>query len=431
MTLVLWHCKDARSFRPLWALEELGLAYELRSLPFPPRVREKSYLGENPLGTVPLLVDGETRMTDSAAIPHYLAMTYAGGRLTVAPGEPGFGAYLNWLVHGEATLTFPQTIFLRYSRLEPQERRRFRLLTHVRCSLDDARVAIDTGVDGVDVLIATSSRLRPVTHGLSIDEIIEVGTAVVGEIRGAGRESRFSTEDSIRSDPVDLVRIYRAIDRAGVDRVGIADTVGIATPSQVHALVSLVRRNVGCDIEFHAHDDTGCAVANALAALEAGATHVDTTILGIGERNGIVPLSAMMARLVTIQPELVERYRLEMLPELDAMLAVMLGIAVPFNAAVTAPTAFHHKAGMHTKAVLLDPGAYEVLDPAQFGRERSILAGHRLAGRHVIGDRATALGIRLDDDRLRTLTAEVKRRGDDGPLDGATLDALIVSWARA
>ena len=309
--------------------------------------------------------------------------------------------------------------------------RRFRLLTHVRCNLDAARLAVDTGVDGVDVLIATSSRLRPVSHGMSIDEIIDIGTAVVGEIRDAGREARFSTEDSFRSDPDDLVRIYRAIDRAGVDRVGLADTVGVATPSQVHDLVSLIRRTVGCDIEFHAHDDTGCAVANALAALEAGATHVDTTILGIGERNGIVPLSAMMARLVTIQPDLVEHYRLEMLPELDAMLAEILGIAVPFNAAVTAATAFHHKAGMHTKAVLLDPSAYEVLDPAQFGRERSILAGHRLTGRHAIGDRATVLGVRLDDDRLRSLTAEVKRRGDDGPLDVATLDELIVSWAQA
>lgn len=250
------------------------------------------------------------------------------------------------------------------------------------------------------------------------------------ERSGQQGEARFSTEDLFRSDHEDLVRIYRAIDRAGTDRVGLADTVGVATPSQVYDLVSLVRRNVGCDIEFHAHDDTGCAVANALAALEAGATHIDTTILGVGERNGIVPLSSMMARLHTLQPELVDHYRLEMLPELDAMLADILGIAVPFNAAVTAPTAFHHKAGMHTKAVLADPGAYEVLDPARFGRERSILAGHRLAGRHAIGDRASALGVLLNDERLRGLTAEVKRRGDDGPLDGATLDALIVSWAQ-
>ena len=311
-----------------------------------------------------------------------------------------------------------------------QTERHFRLLTHVRCNLDDARLALDTGVDGVDVLIATSSRLRPVSHGFSIDEIIEMGSAVVGEIRAASREARFSTEDSFRSDPDDLIRIYRAIDRAGVDRVGLADTVGVATPSQVHDLVSLVRRNVGCDIEFHAHDDTGCAVANALAALQAGATHIDTTVLGIGERNGIVPLSSMMARLHTLQPELVEQYRLEMLPELDALLAGMLGITIPFNAAVTAPTAFHHKAGMHTKAVIADPGSYEVLDPARFGRERSILSGHRLTGRHAIGDRASTLGVELDDERLRELTAEVKRRGDVGPLDNEALDALIVSWAR-
>lgn len=121
--LVLWHCTDARSFRVLWALEELGLAYELKLLPFPPRVLQKDYLGENPLGTVPLLVDGGTRMTESAAIPHYLATVYGGGRLTLAPGHAAYGAYLNWLHHGEATLTFPQTIYLRYTRLEPKERR--------------------------------------------------------------------------------------------------------------------------------------------------------------------------------------------------------------------------------------------------------------------------------------------------------------------
>ena len=123
MALVLWHCMDARSFRPLWALAELGLDYQLKLLPFPPRVFEKAYLGENPLGTVPLLVDGATRMTESVAIMHYLAMVYGQGRFTLSPGEPDYGAYLNWLVHGEATLTFPQTIFFRYSRLEPEERR--------------------------------------------------------------------------------------------------------------------------------------------------------------------------------------------------------------------------------------------------------------------------------------------------------------------
>lgn len=122
--ITLYHCADARSFRPLWALEELGLDYALRMLPFPPRFLKKEYLQENPLGTIPLLVDGETRMTESAAIVEYLTRKYGvGSGLAVEPDEPGFGAWLNALHFGEATLTFPQTLVLRYTRLEPKERR--------------------------------------------------------------------------------------------------------------------------------------------------------------------------------------------------------------------------------------------------------------------------------------------------------------------
>ena len=119
----LYHCADARSFRALWALEELGLDYKLHLLPFPPRVREPSYLDVNPLGTIPLLVEGETRMTESAAIVQYLATRAGPNDLVVEPGSPDYGVWLNWLHFGEATLTFPQTLVLRYRMLEPPERR--------------------------------------------------------------------------------------------------------------------------------------------------------------------------------------------------------------------------------------------------------------------------------------------------------------------
>jgi glutathione S-transferase len=121
--ITLHHCVSARSFRPLWTLEELGVPYELRMLPFPPRVHAREYLQENPLGTIPLMVDGDTRMTESAAICQYLCVRHAPTPLQVEPTEPDFGAYLNYLHFGEATLTFPQTLVLRYSRFEPEERR--------------------------------------------------------------------------------------------------------------------------------------------------------------------------------------------------------------------------------------------------------------------------------------------------------------------
>jgi len=121
--ITLYHCIDARSFRPLWMLEELGLPYELKVLPFPPRVRDKSFLAINPLGTIPAFIDGDIRMTESAAICQYLGARAAPTPLNVEPAEAGFAAYLNYLHFGEATLTFPQTLVLRYGRFEPEARR--------------------------------------------------------------------------------------------------------------------------------------------------------------------------------------------------------------------------------------------------------------------------------------------------------------------
>lgn len=119
----LYHCDNSRSFRALWALEEVGATYELISLRFPPRETCPDYLGVNPLGTVPFLVDGEVQMTESAAICQYLADRYGGGRLTIAPEDRRYGDYLNALHYGEATLTVPQAVYLRYALFEPEARR--------------------------------------------------------------------------------------------------------------------------------------------------------------------------------------------------------------------------------------------------------------------------------------------------------------------
>ncbi len=115
----LWHCNGARSLRPLWALEEMGLDYELELLPFPPRVFQRDYLGVNSLGTVPYFVDGDTVMTESSAICQYLVDRYDQYDFGLRSDHPHYGAYLNWLHHADATLTFPQTISMRYKILEP------------------------------------------------------------------------------------------------------------------------------------------------------------------------------------------------------------------------------------------------------------------------------------------------------------------------
>ncbi|MBC7699561.1 glutathione S-transferase family protein [Aquabacterium sp.] len=121
--ITLHHCVSARSFRPLWMLEELGLPYALKMLSFPPRVHDVAYLALNPLGTVPTLFDDGVCMTESAAICQYLAARHPAARLDVAVDEPAYAAYLNFLHFGEATLTFPQTLILRYAHFESPERR--------------------------------------------------------------------------------------------------------------------------------------------------------------------------------------------------------------------------------------------------------------------------------------------------------------------
>ena len=119
----LYHCASARSFRVLWLLEEMRLDYDLVMLAFPPRVRQPEYLDINPLGTVPAFVDNDHLMTESVAICQYLLARHAPSPLDVAVDEADYPAFLNWLHFGEATLTVPQTLILRYGRFEPEARR--------------------------------------------------------------------------------------------------------------------------------------------------------------------------------------------------------------------------------------------------------------------------------------------------------------------
>lgn len=115
MKLKIFGCNDSRHVRVLWTAEEMNLDYQLEMLPFPPRFLQKEYLDTNMLGTVPYLIDGDIKMTESVAICQYLAEKYGPTDLKVNPDEDDFPAYLNWMAHSDATLTFPQTVYLRYA----------------------------------------------------------------------------------------------------------------------------------------------------------------------------------------------------------------------------------------------------------------------------------------------------------------------------
>ncbi len=307
-----------------------------------------------------------------------------------------------------------------------------RVITHSRCVVDDVRAALDTGVRGIGLLFATSRILRDSSHGKSIQQIIDAMGPPIELALRAGLEVRFSAEDAFRSEVHDLLQVYRAAERLGVHRIGIADTVGIATPRQVFALVREVRHAIRCDVGFHGHNDTGCAIANAYEAIAAGATHVDVAVLGIGERVGITPLGGFVARMFSLEPQAVaEKYRLGQLRELERLVARVTDVEIPFNNYVTGDTAYSHKAGMHLKAMMTNPGSYEIIPPEAFGLTRRYIVGSRLTGRHAIAYRAREMGITFGESELKAITRRIKELADAGELSEEQIDDVLRDWVTA
>jgi glutathione S-transferase len=175
--ITLYHCVAARSFRPLWMMEEQRLSYDLKLLPFPPRALAKDYKAINPLGTIPYLIDGETRMTESAAICQYLGTRYGPPSLVVGVDEPAYGAFLNWLHFGEATLTFPQTLVLRYSRLEPPERRSAQIATDYAKWFFGRLRAVETALNQTPTLCADRFTAADISVGYALRLAENIGLA--------------------------------------------------------------------------------------------------------------------------------------------------------------------------------------------------------------------------------------------------------------
>lgn len=168
MAIKLFHCKDSRSLRALWALEEMGIPYEMVELPFPPRVFKKDYLETNPLGTVPYFTDGDTFMTESSGICHYLVERYGKDEFSLPPEHPEFAAYVNWLFHSDATITFPQTILIRYTLLEPEERKLPQAVADYRAFFLGRLRLLEREIQGREYLVGDKFTIADICVGYAL-----------------------------------------------------------------------------------------------------------------------------------------------------------------------------------------------------------------------------------------------------------------------
>lgn len=164
----LFHCYNSRSLRPLWCLEEMGLDYELEIMPFPPRFEREGYLDINPLGTVPAFTDGGITMTESTGICQYLVQEYGPTPLAVTPDEPEYGDFLNWLYRSDATFTFPLALILRYTKLEPEERRNPQVVEDYTIWFFSRIRAVETALEGKVFLVADRFTIADIAVGYAL-----------------------------------------------------------------------------------------------------------------------------------------------------------------------------------------------------------------------------------------------------------------------
>jgi homocitrate synthase len=307
-------------------------------------------------------------------------------------------------------------------------RLRAKVVAHTRCVMEDVQAAVEAGVDGINLYYGTSPHLREYSHGRRIEDIIDAAIKAIRYVKDQGLIVRFSAEDAFRTDFSDLITVFDAIDAEGVNRMGMPDTVGIATPMEVFRRASICRQRYQANLEFHGHNDTGCAIANSLTFLEAGGSCINTTILGIGERNGITSMSGLVAGIYATDKRLLDHYTLSYLTKIDQALAGILDFDIPFNNPITSPTAFTHRAGVHTNAMIRNSSAYEILNPDDFGVSRKLDISSRFTGRNAIRMRAKELGVELDDNELRLLTSAIKEAAEKEQMNLQGIDTLIIKF---
>ncbi|HKV43913.1 MAG TPA: 2-isopropylmalate synthase [bacterium] len=259
----------------------------------------------------------------------------------------------------------------------------------------------------IHTFIATSPIHMEHKLRMTPDQVLEASIEAVRYARGFTDDVEFSAEDASRSDPEFLCRVFDGAIKAGASTINVPDTVGYATPEEYAALLrSLIERIPGSDKvvwSVHCHDDLGLAVANSLAAVQAGARQVECTINGIGERAGNASLEEIVMALHTRR----NYYRHETaidttkIYRASRLVSAITGIPVQPNKAVVGDNAFAHEAGIHQHGVLANRETYEIMTPETIGIPSNKLVLGKHSGRHAFKNLLESNGVRLSDAELR------------------------------
>ncbi|WP_324715678.1 2-isopropylmalate synthase [Carboxydochorda subterranea] len=270
----------------------------------------------------------------------------------------------------------------------------------------------------IHVFVATSPIHMQYKLRKSPEEVLQIARESVRLAAGLADEVEFSAEDATRSDPDFLCRVFEAVLSAGATIINIPDTVGYATPSEYAELFRYVKAHTSgierATLSAHCHDDLGLAVANTLAAVEAGARQVEGTINGIGERAGNAALEEVVMALKTRQDRFPFETGIvtEQLYRTSRLVSQLTGIVVQPNKAIVGDNAFAHEAGIHQDGMLKERRTYEIMRPEWVGQAQSRLVLGKHSGRHAVRHRLEELGYQVSDADLAVIYERLMQLAD-------------------
>ena len=295
-----------------------------------------------------------------------------------------------------------------------------------RCIKTDIDAALETNVNTVHIFISTSEVQMKYALGMTPEQVLKATADCVEYVKKNGAICEFSPMDATRSELKFLKQVCETAQKSGMDRLNVPDTVGIMTPKAMGKLIEDIRTVIKVPISVHCHDDFGMAVANSLAAVEAGAAQVHCTINGLGERAGNASLEEVAMAL-----QMLYKYKTNINPKLiystSRMVASLSGIAVQANKAIVGENAFAHESGIHTRGVAVKPLTFEPIKPEAVGRIRKFVPG-KLAGVRGIKAELEDIGIHPTEVQLKEIVQRVKELGDKGKM---VTDADLIALTSA
>ena len=289
----------------------------------------------------------------------------------------------------------------------------------------DIDACFDSDVGLVHTFVPTSEVQRVYTIKKSQEEVIQLAVEAVQYIKDHGSRCMFSAMDATRTEPEYLIEVFKAVQEAGCDIINVPDTVGVMVPSAMYRLIKDIAAEITILIDVHCHNDFGLAVANSLMAIEAGASQVQVTINGIGERAGNADLSQTVMSLKAMYGAKTN-IRTEHLVETSKMVENYTGIRLPPNTPVVGQNAFSHESGIHSQGVLEKSDTFEpgIMTPEMVGHKRRIVLGKH-TGKHAVKQSLESAGIITNDKQLDEIVSRIKEIANKGKqITDADLNAV-------